>query len=226
MYHRKGLSIMSADSGAASPRSRRNFWLTGPPMTSLKRILPFFIFVAGFLALGAAAVVFIFPHARSAGGATIGGSFALEAPDGHVVTDKDMAGRPYLVFFGYTHCPDICPATLSDMTAVYKELGPDAAKVNALFISIDPERDTPATMKDYLSSFDPHITGLSGSPDQTKAIETAFRVYAKKVPDKDGSYTMDHIAITYLMDKSGQFVGAFNFDQPAKDAAASLRQYF
>jgi protein SCO1/2 len=195
-------------------------------MNQLKRTLPILVFVVGFLALGFAAVTFLFPHARGPGAAAIGGPFALKAPDGHVVTEKDMAGRPYLIFFGYTHCPDICPATLSDMTALYKELGPDASKVNTLFVSIDPERDTPAAMKDYLSSFDPHIIGLSGTPEQTEAIEKAYKVYAKKVPDKDGSYTMDHIAITYLMDKSGQFVGAFNFDQPAKDAAASLRQYF
>ena len=195
-------------------------------MTPLKRILPFLAFGAGFLALGFAAVTYILPHGHAPGGSSIGGAFSLEAPDGHVVTDKDMAGRPYLVFFGYTHCPDVCPAALSDLTALYKELGPDGAKVNALFVSVDPERDTPTTMKDYMSSFDPHIIGLSGSLDQTKAIETAFRVYAKKVPDKDGSYTMDHIAITYLMDKTGRFVGAFNLDRPAKDAAADLRRYF
>lgn len=195
-------------------------------MTPLKRIFPFVAFVVGFLVLGFVAVTFLLPQGHGPGGSAIGGAFALEAPDGHVVTDRDMAGRPYLVFFGYTHCPDVCPATLSDLTALYKELGPDGAKVNALFVSVDPERDTQAAMKDYMSSFDPHIIGLAGTPEQTKAIEAAFRVYAKKVPDKDGSYTMDHIAITYLMDKTGRFVGAFNLDRPVKEAAVDLRRYF
>ena len=193
-------------------------------MLASKRIFPLLIFVVAFIALGAALTLFLAP--RGARGSAIGGPFALSAPDGRIVTGKDMEGHPYLVFFGYTHCPDICPATLSDMTALYKELGPDAAKVNALFVSVDPERDTPAVMKDYMSSFDPHILGLTGTPDEIRAIERAFRVYAKKVPDKDGSYTMDHIAITYLMDRNGRFIGAFNFDRPAKESAAELQRYF
>jgi protein SCO1/2 len=191
----------------------------------MKRALPLIAFVAGFLALGFAATLLVLPKGHGAGGAYVGGPFALTASDGHVVTDKDMKGRPFLVFFGYTHCPDVCPTTLSEITSVFQELGPKT-DVHALFVSVDPERDTPATMKDYLSSFDPRIIGLSGTPAQTAAIESAYKVYAKKVYDKDGSYTMDHIAIAYLMDKTGQFVGAFNLDRPAKEAAAELKQYF
>jgi protein SCO1/2 len=190
----------------------------------MKRFLPLAAFAVGFLALGFAIVTIVLPHNRATT-ASIGGPFALTAPDGRTVTDKDVAGRPYLVFFGYTHCPDVCPASLAEISAVFKELGPDK-KVTALFISVDPERDTPAVMKEYMSSFDPRIIGLSGTPEQTKAVESAYKAYSKKIPDKDGSYTMDHIALTYLMDKKGQFVGAFNLDRPAKDAAAELRASF
>lgn len=190
----------------------------------MKRFLPLAAFAVGFLALGFAIVTIVLPHNRATT-TSIGGPFALTAPDGRTVTDKDVAGRPYLVFFGYTHCPDVCPASLAEISAVFKELGPDQ-KVTALFISVDPERDTPAAMKDYMSSFDPRIIGLSGTPEQIKAVEREFKAYSKKVPDKDGSYKMDHIALTYLMDKNGHFVGAFNLDRPAKDAAAELRGYF
>jgi protein SCO1/2 len=190
----------------------------------MKRFLPLAAFVVGFLALGFAVFTLVLPHNRVTT-AAIGGPFALTAPDGRTVTDKDMAGRPYLVFFGYTHCPDVCPASLAEISAVFKELGPDT-KATALFISVDPERDTPAAMKEYMSSFDPRIIGLSGTPEATASVEKEFKAYSKKVPDKDGTYTMDHIALTYLMDKDGQFVGAFNLDQPAKDAAAELKRYF
>ena len=190
-----------------------------------RRLLPVFAFIAGFLALGAAFALYVMPHARDRGGASIGGPFALSAPDGRIVTDKDMAGRPYLVFFGYTHCPDVCPASLAEISAVFQEMGPQSKAV-ALFITVDPERDTPATMKDYMASFDPRIIGLSGTPEQTQAVEREYRAYSKKVPEKDGSYTMDHIALTYLMDKNGRFVGAFNLDRPARDAAAELKQHF
>lgn len=190
----------------------------------MKRFLPLAAVVACCLALGFAGVALLLPH-RAATSAAVGGPFALTAPDGRTVTDKDMAGRPFLVFFGYTHCPDVCPASLAEISAVFKELGPDA-KAQALFISVDPERDTPAAMKEYMSSFDPRIIALSGTPEQTKAVAAEYKAYFKKVPDKDGSYSMDHVALTYLMDKNGQFVGALNLDRPAKDAAAELRRYF
>lgn len=189
----------------------------------MKRALPIFAFLAGFVALGAAVFFIVLPHGRAT--AAIGGPFALSASDGRTVTDKDMAGEPFLVFFGYTHCPDVCPAALSEMTSMFKELGPDP-KARALFITVDPERDTPPVMKEYMSNFDPHIIGLTGTPQQIAAVAKEYRAYSKKVPDGNGSYTMDHLAITYLMDKDGRFVGAFNLDQPAKDAAASLKHYY
>ena len=161
---------------------------------------------------------------RSPGGAVaIGGPFALADQDGRAVTQETVAGRPFLVFFGYTHCPDVCPTTLSDMTAMLKELGPETP-LPALFVTIDPERDTPAVLKEYLSSFDPRIRGLTGSPAAIEAAEKAYRVYARKVPSgTGGDYAMDHTAIVYLMDRNGRFVTALNLDQPPAAAAAAVR---
>ena len=106
-----------------------------------------------------------------------------------------------------------------------RALGKDAERVNAYFISVDPERDTPKEMKDYLSSFDPHLKGLTGSPDQIAKVISAFRVYARKVPLKDGDYTMDHTALIYLMDRDGKFVSPFNLKQSPTEAAADLKRY-
>ena len=142
--------------------------------------------------------------------AAIGGPFQLTDQAGKAFTDKDLKGKPTLIFFGYTHCPDVCPTSLFEMSEVLRAMGKDADKVNAVFISVDPERDTPATMKDYLSSFDPHLEGLSGDPAETAKVITSYRVYAKKVPTKDGDYTMDHTALIYLMDRDGRFVSPFN----------------
>jgi len=157
--------------------------------------------------------------------AAIGGPFQLTDQNGKAVTEKNLKGKPTLIFFGYTHCPDVCPTSLFEMSEVLRAMGKDADKVNAVFISVDPERDTPATMKDYLSSFDPHLEGLSGDPAETAKVITSYRVYAKKVPTKDGDYTMDHTALIYLMDRDGRFVSPFNLKRTPEEAAADLKKY-
>lgn len=157
--------------------------------------------------------------------AAIGGPFQLTDQNGQTITDKSLKGKPTLIFFGYTHCPDVCPTSLFEMSEVLRALGKDADKVNAVFISVDPERDTPATMKDYLSSFDPHLEGLSGDPAETAKVITSYRVYAKKVPTKDGDYTMDHTALIYLMDRDGRFVSPFNLKRTPEEAATELKRY-
>jgi protein SCO1/2 len=156
--------------------------------------------------------------------ASIGGPFKLVDQNGQVVTDQDLKGRPFLVFFGFTHCPDVCPTTLFEVSEILRALGPDADRARALFITVDPERDTPAAMKDYLSSFDPHLTGLTGDPAEIAAVAKAYRVYFKKVPLDEG-YTMDHTAIVYLMDKTGRFVSPFNIKRPTDVEVADLRRY-
>jgi len=155
----------------------------------------------------------------------IGGPFKLIDQNGNTITDADIKGRPFLVFFGYTHCPDVCPTTLFDVSEVMRALGKDADLTGALFITVDPERDTPAVIKDYLSSFDPHLRGATGDRAAVDTVEKAYRVYAKKVPTESGDYTMDHTALVYLMDKQGRFVAPFSLKRRPEDAAAYLRRY-
>lgn len=157
--------------------------------------------------------------------AAIGGPFRLVDQNGQAVTEASLKGKPSLIFFGFTHCPDVCPSALFDMTQVYKALGADGDKLAAYFVSVDPERDTPAVLKEYLASFDPRLRGLTGDPAAVAAMEKAYRVYSKKVPLDAGGYTMDHTAIVYLMDKDGRFVAPFNLKRKPEEAAADLRRY-
>jgi protein SCO1 len=157
--------------------------------------------------------------------AAIGGPFSLTDQNGRTVTDQDFKGRPFLVFFGFTHCPDVCPTTLFEVSEILRKLGPDADRVAALFITVDPERDTPSVMKDYLSSFDPHLSGLTGDPAAVTAVAKAYRVYFKKVPLEQGGYTMDHTAIVYLMDKQGRFLAPFSLKRTTEAAAADLQKH-
>jgi protein SCO1 len=157
--------------------------------------------------------------------AAIGGPFQLTDQTGQTVTEKNLRGRPTLIFFGFTHCPDVCPTSLFEISEVLRAMGKDADRVNAYFVSVDPERDTNAAMKEYLSSFDPHLKGLTGNPDAVAKVISGFRVYAKKVPLKDGDYTMDHTALVYLMDRDGKFVAPFNLKRTPEEAAADLKRY-
>ena len=129
------------------------------------------------------------------------------------------------MFFGYTHCPDVCPTTLDSISQTLKAMGPDKP-ARALFITLDPARDTPAVMKDYLSSFDPRIVGLTGTQEAVDQVAHEYRVYSKKVPAGAGDYSVDHTGVVYLMDKRGNFVESFNpdLDKPA-EAAATLSKY-
>jgi protein SCO1/2 len=157
--------------------------------------------------------------------AAIGGPFQLVDQSGATVTEKNMQGKPSIIFFGFTHCPDVCPTALFEMSEILRAMGKDADRVNAYFISVDPERDNKEAMKDYLSSFDPHLKGLTGDPEAVARVLSAYRVYAKKVPLKDGDYTMDHTALTYLMDRDGRFVAPFNLNRKPEEAVADLKKY-
>ena len=157
--------------------------------------------------------------------AAIGGPFQLTDQAGQTVTEQNLKGKPTLIFFGFTHCPDVCPTSLFEISEVLKAMGKDADRVNAYFVSVDPERDTTAAMKDYLSSFDPHLKGLTGNPEAVAKVLSAYRVYARKVPLKDGDYTMDHTALIYLMDRDGNFVAPFNLKRTPEEAAKDLKRY-
>jgi protein SCO1 len=194
----------------------------------VSRVMLIFAAFLGGLVLFFGAILFVSERGISPTGpaiAAVGGPFHLEDQNGAPVTDADMKGRPFLVFFGFTHCPDICPTTLFDMSQIMKALGPDADKIGALFITVDPQRDTPAVIKDYLSNFDPHLRGLTGDQASIDAAVKAYRVYAKKVPLENGDYTMDHTAIVYLMDKDGHFVAPFSTKGTPDTEAAELRRY-
>src|SRR5271169_436534 len=187
--------------------------------------LVFSAFLAG-LVIFLGVILFVSHNgATGVGPSAIGGPFKLTDQDGKPITDKDFNGSPLLVFFGYTHCPDICPTTLFELSEVLHAMGKDADRVNALFITVDPERDTAQVMKDYLSSFDPHLRGATGDQKELDAVEKDYRVYAKKVPTTNGNYSMDHTALVYLMDKQGRFVAPFKLDRKPEQAAADLRRY-
>jgi protein SCO1/2 len=183
-------------------------------------------FVAGLVLFSA--VVFIVTGrspAPIAMPSAVGGPFNLVDQNSKPITDKDMNGHPFLVFFGFTHCPDVCPTTLFDVSEILRALGPGAKDVRALFITVDPERDTPKVLKDYLSSFDPRVIGVTGDEASIAAVIKAYRVYAKKVPQDGGGYTMDHTAIVYLMGKDGRFVTPFNMKRRPNEAAEDLKRY-
>ncbi|MEP9352890.1 SCO family protein [Xanthobacter sp. KR7-65] len=197
-------------------------------MSSRAKIIALFsAFAAGALILVTAVTVLMpAPAPRVTGTAAVGGPFSLVDQDGRTVTEAALKGKPSLVFFGFTHCPDVCPTALFEMSEIFSALGPDAEKAQAFFVTVDPERDTPETLKSYVSSFSPRIFGLTGTPEQVDRMKKEYRVYSRKVPLQDGDYTMDHTAVVYLMDKSGTFVAPFNSKRPPAEAAAELKRYF
>ena len=143
--------------------------------------------------------------------AKIGGAFALKDQDGKPVTDADLLGKYMLVYFGYTFCPDMCPTGLQSMVRAADKLGADKDKLNLVFITIDPARDTPAKLKEYVASFGAKILALSGTSEQTAAAAKAYQVYFSKQETEDGpnEYLMDHSTLIYLMDPKGAFVATF-----------------
>ena len=182
--------------------------------------------LAGAAALAAIAIV-LWPRGGEVAisPSAVGGPFSLTDQNGRRVTEADFRGKPVLVFFGFTNCPDVCPTALFEMSEVLRRLGPDAEKVNAIFISVDPARDTPEKLRDYLQSFHDRISALTGSQADIDAVTKAYKAYAKRVPLEGGNYTMDHSAIVYLMDKNGRFVAPFNLKRKPEEAAADLRKY-
>ncbi|HJU15786.1 MAG TPA: SCO family protein [Stellaceae bacterium] len=155
----------------------------------------------------------------------IGGPFTLVANNGQTVTDRTYRGKWLLVFFGYTHCPDVCPTTLNTIATALRQLGPEAARVQPLFITVDPARDTPQVLTNYVKVFDPRIVGLTGTPDQIAAAARAYRVYfSKDETAQERDYQLDHSAFVYLMNPQGKFVQVFGGAVANDKIAARLRQ--
>ena len=158
-------------------------------------------------------------------GGSIGGPFHLIDQNGKPFGDADLKGKWHLVFFGYTHCPDVCPTTLNEISLALEKLGkPERDDVGVVFISVDPERDTPAVLKSYVQSFDAPITALSGSDAAVAEAAKAYHVYYAKHPRDDGGYDMDHSAVVYVMDPKGRFTATFTPDATATAIAARLHK--
>ncbi len=168
---------------------------------------------------GAAVYVGLRPDAA----AQIGGPFALLDGAGHTVTERDFRGRLMLVYFGYTHCPDACPTALADMANAVDALGDSRNQVALIFITIDPERDTPSVMRDYVAAFEAPIIGLSGSAEAIRVAAKEYRVFYAKHPTEAG-YDMDHSSIIYAMDRAGQFAAVFTHESPPEQITAELRR--
>jgi len=188
--------------------------------TMSSRIIAAVVVVA---ALSAATVWFAKrgPAADFAGGPPhIGGPFTLVNADGKTVTDRDFRGKFMLVYFGYSFCPDVCPTTLNEIADAMDRLGPAAARVQPIFITVDPRRDTPAVIKQYAANFSPRLLGLTGTPEQIAKVAKEYRVYYAEHRTGPGpnDYSMDHSSILYLMGPDGQFIEPI----PAEDSAAAI----
>lgn len=166
------------------------------------------------------------PTVQATGKALIGGPFSLLDASGKRVTEKDFAGRPLLVYFGFTNCPDVCPAGLQVIAAALDRLGDKAKDVSTIFVTVDPDRDTPQVVGKYAASFHRSIVGLSGSPEDIAAVTKAYRVYAKKVPDETNpnEYNVDHSSFMYLMDRNGEYRQHFPHSVDAGDLAGALEK--
>lgn len=199
------------------------------------RIRLLLVIIIGFLIGAAFGAVLLALHdngegasaIETSGKALIGGPFTLVDQNGKTVTDADFRGRYLLVFFGYTHCPDICPAELQIMAGALDQLGSDKAKVVPVFISIDPERDNPAALAAYLKNFGPEFVGLTGSPEQIAAAAKAYKVIYSKVDNKSdpSNYTMDHSALIYFMSPKGEYLDHFAYGTQPEQMAKTIRGY-
>ena len=154
----------------------------------------------------------------------VGGPYALTDQDGKPRASTDFGGKYQLVYFGYTFCPDVCPTTLAVMAAALDKMGVDQNRVVPVFITVDPERDTPAALKKYMAAFGPRFVGLTGTPQQIAKVEKEFRVYAKKQPLADGNYGMDHSSVMYLMAPDGKLVSFYDEAIMPEDLAKDLKK--
>ncbi|WP_298832174.1 SCO family protein [uncultured Piscinibacter sp.] len=157
-------------------------------------------------------------------GAEYARNLSLQDPDGKTRTLADFRGKVTVVFFGYTQCPDVCPTTMAELAQVKKSLGADGERVQGVFVTVDPERDTPELLKAYMGSFDPSFVALRGTPEQTAATAKEFKVFYAKVPGKaEGSYTLDHTAGSYVFDASGRVRLFVRYGSGAEALGADLK---
>ena len=186
--------------------------------------------LAAFIILGAGAFLALELHDNAKGaagtilGSAIGGPFRLVDQDGKTVTNTALEGKWLLVYFGYTHCPDACPTTLNNISLALRDLGKKSTEVRPVFITIDPDRDTPQVMKDYVAAFDAPILALSGTAADVAKAAKNYRVYYAKHPEAGGDYSMDHTSIIYVMDPKGRFTASFSGEDPPDQIAQRLEK--
>jgi protein SCO1 len=182
-----------------------------------------------FLAIGVAAFAAVLWGDQTGNGNAaiqIGGPFQLQDTSGAPVSNETYRGRLMLVTFGYTYCPDVCPTELQTISQAMSKLGPDATEVAPIFISVDPERDLPKRLQDYLSIFGAPIAGLTGTREQIASVAKEYRVFFRKAGDTSSQdYTIDHSAIIYLMDRQGHYLTHFTFETSADTMASALKKY-
>ncbi len=154
----------------------------------------------------------------------IGGPFDLVDQDGKSFTRADLLGHPHVVYFGFTYCPDLCPTMLFELASVVQALGDKAAPLKVVFVTVDPQRDTPKVMHDYVTAFDPHFIGLTGSPDAIAAAAGAYRIYYRRIDLDDGTYTMDHTASAMLFNADGSYVDSIAYNEDAASATAKIEK--
>src|SRR6266478_2668448 len=154
----------------------------------------------------------------------IGGPFRLTDQNGKAVTDADLKGRWSLIYFGYTHCPDACPTALNDISIALEDLGAKREAVRPVFITVDPERDTPESLKAYVTSFDAPILALTGTPDEVAQAAKGYRVYYAKHPEAGGDYSMDHSSVIYVMDPEGRFTASFTHESAPEQISERLKK--
>lgn len=164
------------------------------------------------------------PSAAEAQTAPIGGAFELLDRDSRPFTDKDLLGRPFAIYFGYTRCPDVCPTTLMQLAHWRRQLGADGEKLQIVFVSVDPEIDTPRSVGAYADLFKASMIGLTGTPAQIDAISRAYRVVYMKVPQPSGGYNVDHSTSVFLMDSAGSFSGVLRPLDSEEEALEKLRR--
>lgn len=184
-----------------------------------KIVLAIALIAAG--ALGYLALDWLKP---GSGEAPYGGAFALTDQDGQPITEAALRGHPSMVFFGFTHCPEVCPTTLFEMSQWFEQLGDDGKDLKAFFFTVDPERDTPQLLGGYISAVTDRVTGITGEPEKVWANAKAFGIYWKKVPLDGGDYTMDHTASVILLKPDGSFFGTIAYQEAADTAVEKLRR--
>jgi protein SCO1/2 len=162
-------------------------------------------------------------HGVDVTGAEMGADFRLKDHNGKDRSLADFRGKAVAIFFGYTQCPDVCPTTLSDLAGAMKILGPDAARVQVLFVTVDPKRDTPQLLAQYVPAFHPSFLGLYGDAAATAKVTKDFKIYAQERPGKDGQYTLDHSAQTLVFDPQGRLRLLLPYGAPAANIAADLK---